>query len=428
MKNRYKFLLCIVIIVSIGLLGYSTWHQWNANQNTILERMKPIPPMVSFVQGAAIKYIAYDPKNPDLIAAFSGNTLAALLGKTSPDDSDYIVKIWNLKNQETPILTLKTHKEQNEKTFMVGLGFSPIDNWIATQTSDTLEIWDSATGSKINTLHKISKNFAISPVDNRLALDYSDLSLWEVNDPKNIKGRILLPPLKHLEAISLGLEDIITPYPKDEEGIADYRNNYALQNKITEYRNAFGNDEYKAIDFSHDGRWLAAAGKTLNVNSEWEQVIRIWDLQTHRLYKTIDRDESRIQEPKQKEKATAERSSYSNDVHAIEFSHDNRFIGFAADNRFTIWSLPDWNIYHEVLDKKTVDVVFSPNGKVFAMTDGEKVTLWSIDELTPIALLKEKEFMSIVNILEFSQNGEYLAAGGWTGVLWIWDVSELYEN
>ena len=416
-----RLFLPLAVLASIVLLGFSTWHQWSANQETALARMRPIPPMATYAQGASIEYIAYDPKNPELIAAYSGNILA--------DDSDYIVKVWNLNNQETPMLTLKTHREQDDNTFMVGLGFSPIDNWIATQTFETLEIWDSTTGSKINTLHTTSKNFAISPVENKMALDYRGLTVWNVKDPKNIKGRILLPPLKRWEAMSLGLEGIRTPNPKDEEEITDYRIAHALQQKITKYGNAFVQDNYTAIDFSHDGRWLAAAGKTLNEDRKWKQLIKIWDLQTQRLHKTINIDESRIQEPEQKEEKTpAKRSSTSNDVRSIEFSPDNRFFGFAADDGITIWSLPEWEIYHEILDQETVDVAFSPNGKVYAMTDGDTVTLWSLDDLTPIALLKEDEFMSIVKTLEFSPNGMYLAAGGWSGILWVWDVSEFYEN
>ncbi len=411
MKTQRILILFLGIVVAGVLLTFSTWHQWNDNQKTILERMRPIPPMATYSQGASIGYIAFDPKNPELIAADSGSILSA--------DSDYIVRVWNLNNQETPKLTLKTHKEQNESTFMDGLGFSPTDNWIATKTFKTLEIWDSTSGSKINTLHTTSSNFAISPVDNKIALDYRGLTIWDFNDPKNITGKILLPPLMDWEAISLGLERI-TYYPKE---------NRNLYNKLRRYRNAFGSDNYKAIDFSHDGKWLAAGGKRLNENREWKQIVKVWDLQKHQLYKIIDRDDPKIQEPKEKkEKVPANISSTSNNVRTIKFSPDNRFIGLTADNGLTIWSLPEWKIYYEVIDQRMKDMAFSPNGKVYAMTDGNKVTLWLIDSLTPIALLKDKEFMSIVNVLEFSPNGKYLAAGGWSGILWIWDVSEFYEN
>lgn len=410
MKTQRILILFLGIVVATVLLAFSTWRQWNDNQGTILERMRPIPPMATYSQGASINYIAFDPKNPELIAADSGSILSA--------DSDYIVKVWNLNNQETPILTLKTHKEQNESTFMVGLGFSPINNWIATQTFKTLEIWDSTSGNKINTLNTTSSNFAISPVENKIALDYRGLTIWDFNDPKNIKGKILLPPLMGWEAIPLGLEKI-TPYPKE---------NRNLYNKLRRYSNAFGSDDYKAIDFSHDGRWLAAGGKRLNENSEWKQIVKIWDLHKHQLYKIIDRDEPKIQKPKGKEgKVPANRPSTSNNVRSIKFSPDNRFFGLAADNGLTIWSLPEWDIYHEVLDQRIRDIAFSPDGTMFAITDIKGITLWSVETLAPIALLQKVGLIGS-SVIEFSPDGNTLAGGGFGGVLRLWDVRKLNEK
>lgn len=83
---------------------------------------------------------------------------------------------------------------------------------------------------------------------------------------------------------------------------------------------------------------------------------------------------------------------------------------------------------NEVLDQEIADIAFSPDGKTYAMTDRKTVTLWSVDNLAPIALLKEKVLLSYVDILIFSPDGKYLAAGGFSGILWIWDVSKINEK
>ncbi len=402
-----KNLFIFTVIITIGLLAYSTWHQWSDNQTTIVVRMKPIPPIATFVQGRSIKYIAYDPKNPNLIAAAgSGN----------------IVKIWNLNREDTPQLTLNTQNQKghNGTNFIVGLGFSPVNDWIAIKGFWTLEIWDITSSNIVNTLHRSSVNFAISPVGNNFALDSSHITLWDVNDPKNIKGKYLLPPKMGWEVIALDGLERRDPFP-------DKRITMIRHNIPNSYYNASVNENYRGIDFSHDGKWLAAAGQMLNDHKgEWRQKIKIWELQKHQLYKIMYRDDSEMQESKRKEeKVPANRSYTSNDIRSIEFSPDNRFFGLAADNGFTIWSLPDWQIYHEVQDRRISDIAFSPDGKMLAVCDVRGIALWSVDTLTPVALLATGGLLGC-SIIEFSPDGRTLAGGGYGGLLQIWDASEFY--
>lgn len=240
-----KSLLIIVIFITIGLLVYSTWHQWRDNRTTILERMRPIPPMMIYAQGKSIKYIAYDQKNPELIAAGSRN----------------IVKVWNLNKQDTPQLTLNTQKGQNGTNFIVGLGFSPTNNWIAIKGFWTLEIWDYTTNNRINILNTSSTNFAISPLGNYMALNHNPLKLWTFNDPKNIKGKILLPPEMGWDPIPLEGLERTDPFP-------ELKISMSRHNIPNTYLNAYVNEDYRAIDFSHDGKWIAAAGEILDYNKD----------------------------------------------------------------------------------------------------------------------------------------------------------------
>lgn len=406
MKTKKIVILLFAIAVAVGILTFSTWRQWGDNQKTILERMRPIPPIAAFNHGTSIRYITSSPKNPDLFAtAGEGNS----------------VKVWNINKQDSPQLTLETQEDNDGITNMNGIAFSQTDNWIASKTFWTLEIWDVTSGSKINTLHIPASEFAISPEGNNIVMDTDNLTLWNIRDPKNIKANILLPPKMGWK--SLSLEGLERTYTNDEKSILRL-------NIPTEYYNASVNQDYNAISFSHDGKWIAAGGKMHDrTNGKWSSKLKIWDLPNQQLFRIIERAEPKIQEPKRKNKRVPSFTlPPSNDIRSIKFSPDNRFFGLAADNGYTIWSLPEWKIYHEVLDKRISDIAFSPDSKMYAVADVIKgITLWSVETLTPIALLQKVGLIGS-SVIEFSPDGSMLAGGGYGGVLWFWDVEKINEK
>lgn len=114
-------------------------------------------------------------------------------------------------------------------------------------------------------------------------------------------------------------------------------------------------------------------------------------------------------------------------IRSIEFSPDNRFFGLAAENGYTIWSLPDWNIYHDVVDQLTSDIAFSPDGTMFAIAKAKGIILWDIETITPIALLGTGGFLG-GTVIAFSPDGNTLASGGYGGILQLWDVRGYYEE
>lgn len=179
------------------------------------------------------------------------------------------------------------------------------------------------------------------------------------------------------------------------------------------------NQSVDNVVFSKDHKWFAASGtfhsKTYGKRLE---MVKIWDLDSRELVKLFEREKPDDPQPK----------NYNRDIQSIKFSQNNRFFAATGKSGLTIWSLPEWEIYHEVLDEEIYDVAISPNEKTFAITDWSTVTLWSVANLTPIAVLKDKRGYTFVDKLVFSKDGNLLAAGGWSGILWIWDVSEFYEN
>ncbi len=401
-----KTLFIFTVIITIGLLAYSTWHQWSDNQTTTLERMRPIAPVATFSHGGSIRYIAYDPKNPELIAtAGDGN----------------FVKVWHRNKHDSPQLTLEYKKDNDGTTFIAGLAFSPTDNWIATKTFWTLEIWDSLSGDRINSLDTTSSYFTIHPEGKYIVMDTDGVTLWNISDPNKLKADIMLPPKMGWESINLdGLERTHNYHGKD----------ILYLEMPMKYRSAGMTQNFRSIAFSPDGKWFVAGGEKYNQTTQkWRSVLTIWDFEKQKMFKTIEREEPRKPDLKSNDKRNPSSSlPTSNRIQSIKFSPDNRFLGLAADNGLSIWSLPDWQIYYEVLDRRISDIAFSPDGNLFAVADVKGITLWDIETLTPIALLKDKGILAFVSLIEFSPDGNTLAGGGFDGVLRLWDVSELYEN
>jgi len=161
-------------------------------------------------------------------------------------------------------------------------------------------------------------------------------------------------------------------------------------------------------------------------SEKWTHKIKIWDLHRKQLFKIIERyitekpqtknDTNRLYQP-----------FYSSDIRSIKFSPDNRFFAVGARNGLTIWSIPEWNIYYEILHQQIWDIAFSPDGTMYAVADVKGITLWSVETLTPIALLQKVGLIGS-SVIEFSPDGSILAGGGFGGVLSLWDVRKLNER
>lgn len=188
--------------------------------------------------------------------------------------------------------------------------------------------------------------------------------------------------------------------------------------RAVKHQNKTINQSYKFLDFSHDGKWIAAGGQ---MNDENRRIgldrIKIWNLQNKQLFKIIERKLPDDYKP----------NYYYADIRSIKFSPDNRFFAVAGEKGMTIWTLPEWNIYHEVLDQRLRDIAFSPDGKLYAVVDVKGITLWSVDDITPMALLKNEGFSNSVSKIVFSHDGNMLAGTGYEGILSLWDLRKLNE-
>ena len=401
MQFKKLFLLFIASIFVLSIWGFSIWYQWHTDQKLAQQRIPEIAPIAEFNHGAPlIRDVAISPVNPNLIAS---------VGKRN------VIKVWERNNPDAPILTLTDHpgKDGDDPSMLDYIAFSPTGEWLASKDFWNLAFWNMSSGKQMNAIQIPSSAAAVSPDGHLLATASKDVKLWDIRNPKDIKEIIVLPrkmgeqPLSHEEARS-GRHGVET-----------------------------ANQSYRVINFSSDGKWIAAAGSMYDAEKKvFRGMVKVWDLQHKQLVKIFPRAL-----PKGVELQT--NTDYS-DIRSISFSPDNRFFTSVGSYGYTIWTLPEWHIYCNVRaqyssegfisgsDKNShtggytqffSDLAFSPDGKMYAVADLGSVTLWSIESATPIALLLSGAF-----VMTFSQDGSTLVGGGIEGVVRLWDVGELNEK
>ena len=379
MKIQYKFLLTFFLLIVIGFLFYSTWVQWQGNQQTRIERMKPIKPTAEFTNGERIHAMTFSLTDSDIIATAGYGNKA---------------KIWNIQSEENPIQTFAFESENPEEvTWIVDcLAYSKSGEWLLNKTYTTLVLWHVFTGKEISIDTIRSSTAAVSPVEDILAVGYMGIRLWDYSDPNDIKPLYVLPPkiggksLTHEEAESIPHHNVVL------------------------------NQHYRNIAFSYDGKWIAASGQMYDKSrSRHIDKVKVWDLSSKELVKIIERPTS----------DDLKENEYRRNIESIRFSPDNRFFSITGIKGITIWSLPEWTVFREIFDEEITNITFSPDGNLYALSGRREITLLELDSDRPIALLESNTYMSIHNLIIFSPDGKTLVKTGFDGILTIWNIENI---
>lgn len=429
MQFKKPFLLFIASVIVIGILGLSIWYRWNTDQKLAQQRIPELTPSAEFNHGSPqIGDVAISPVNSDLIASvgpitsdtFTSNGKDNVLKAWDPrDNKGGIIKVWNRNNTKTPVLTLTDPRGKDDRGFSMidYIAFSATGERLISRNASTLVFWDAASGAKIDVFDIPSGTATFSPNGHLLATASNDIKLWDIRNLKEIKPIVVLPP-------KMGGQ----PLSHEEARSARHHNETIHQ-------------RYELIDFSSDGKWIAAGGSMYEVDKKISRgMVKIWDLQHRQLVKIFPRalPEGVNIKPK---------TDYT-DIRSISFSPDNRFFASVGSYGYTIWTLPEWHIHCNVraqyssgksvsFDGKKLytggytqtftDLAFSPDGKMYAVADFRAVTLYSTESVTPIALLKGGGLEG-VNVIVFSQDGSILVSGGGNGIIQLWDIGELNEK
>ncbi len=423
MQFKKPFLLFIASIVVISILGFAIWYRWNTDQKLAQQRIPEITPSAEFNhETSQVEDVAISPVNSDLIASvgpitsdtFTSNGADSILkAREPPDNKGSSIKVWNRNNTKMPILTLTDHRGKDH------IAFSATGERLISRDTSTLVFWDVASGAKIDVFDIPSGAVAFSPNGHLLATASNDIKLWDSRNLKQIKPIVVLPPKMGRQPLS------------HEEARSARHHNETIYEK------------YNLVDFSSDGKWIAAGGSIYDVDRQIGQgVVKIWDLERRQLVKIFPRALPGGVNIKPK-------TDYS-DIQSIKFSPNNRFFASVSRYGYTIWTLPEWHIHCDVraqtatepifftLDDGTQvgtgvgqpvqsfdDLAFSPDGKMYAVAESRTVTLYSTESATPITLLKGGRGLSVV---KFSQDSSILVSGGIYGVAWLWDVGGLNEK
>lgn len=397
MKAKGLLIFFLFLFAALGLWSFlSIWSQW---RESFQQRPIQLTPIAEFNHGSWITHLAFSSTSPNLIASVGAHNVST---NTDPASS-YVVKVWDRSEMDKPKTLYPIPLNKNGLPDMVdAITFSRIGVFFAIKSFWKLELWNVSSGKKINSFELSDKTAAFSPTQYYLATASNDVKLWDIRniwDKNEVTGIVVLPskmgqqPLTHDEA------------------------------RAVHHHNETRNQSYSLIDFSHDGKWIAAGGYMPDVQEVWRDIVKVWDLQRRQLFKILPR-------PLPMDLKLKPNTRY-NDIKSIEFSPDNRFFAVAGRLGYTIWTLPDWDIYYEVRDQNISDIAFSPDGKTFVVAS-DSITLWSVEDLVPIAQLKVSgEFSDgffTTQVVAFSQDGGTLAGGSMDGILRLWDIEELNKN
>lgn len=387
-----KMLLFFTIFVVLGLLGFSTWHQWNDNQKTVLERRKPLATIVEFNHGSMIDDIEFSPADSKIIASVG---------------DDYNIKIWNRNNPETPIKIINDDEEN-----LVSLDYLKNGKLLLCKgLHGKMLLYDTSTWERII----LPKEQYLWDVDISSSADYlvnvysQRLELWDIRKPDEMALTKLITEIQHIKfhnsfkctAFSPNGKWLAVGYENGDIRIWD------LEQEIFIKTLSVPPDSHlhlRDIEFSPDGKWIIALDQSN---------LAIWDIQ-------------------QKERTVLVERTQIGFLRDVKLSPDGKFIGIMTRGKsyeYIIWGLPELRIYHSVAEGNFSDLAFSPDGKTLAISDPGEVILMSLETLTPHTILKAGGFLGGALDMKFSPDGSMLAgSSGFGGIVRVWDVSEISEE
>jgi len=357
--------------------------------------------------------------------------------KIASGSGDRTVKIWDVKTRK-PLRTLKGHKGT-----VRAVDFSPDGTQLATASEDrTAKLWSVHSGKELRTLtgHQgMVWDVEFTPKGRSLATAGFDntIIIW---DPATGARR------KNLR----GHSDVVTSLAFTPEMSGLISGSYDRSIQFWEAKNPpvpelltidASPESVRAVDFSQDGRFLAAAGQ--------DRLARVWDLRTGKLVHggirtlAFSRDGRRLAtggwdntivvwslstgKPVVRLDGTADK----HDVSAVAFgSKGRRLVSGGMDQTLRVWDIDSgrllWKSEPQGMAVAGIDV--SPDGKTVVSvtgfykrkTESGRLVLWDIETGK---ILHEQPGPKDAKMVEFSPDGGRILIGsGDNTPLQIWDM------
>jgi WD40 repeat protein len=101
----------------------------------------------------------------------------------------------------------------------------------------------------------------------------------------------------------------------------------------------------------------------------------------------------------------------------LAFSPDGKTLAAAGSSSLTLWNLETQEPL-TIFSEKAVSLAYAPDGAILAWTNGIEIVLWDI--VTNLELLRVPAHEGPINVIRFSNDGQFLATGSedLTAIVW----------
>jgi WD40 repeat protein len=155
----------------------------------------------------------------------------------------------------------------------------------------------------------------------------------------------------------------------------------------------------KSVAFSHDGRLLAAAGRSPN--------IVVWNVRQRKLVNVLRQPVPLF--PRNEEFASA-----------VAFAPDNKLVAAAANDGLQVFALPSGRLLHsEPVGGTTSDLSFSADGRLLAVAGQAGIDVWEVRRWKQV--LRINDGTPVIS-LRFEPHGTTMAGGDSLGNITFWDA------
>lgn len=292
---------------------------------------------------------------------------------------------------------------------VLALAFGPTGEWLAAGTGDkTVRLWDV---SKIEVLRTMAghtgeiTSLAVSPDGKILASGSADktIKLWEASTGN--ESRTLTGHTARVTSVAFSPDGRSLASASEDETIRLWETSSGRQLQVFKGHRGRVN----SVAFSRDGRLLASAGD--------DRTARLWDPQTGNLVRALD---------------------HLTRVTSVAFDPDGRLlatgtaaqIGFpvARKGEIRLWNLGSATVKlpFAQFSRSVRCLAFRPDGKVLASASdlpgpsvNSEVALWDVDTRELLSRWDAERDHQLYTIA-FSPDGRWLASGGHSGRIRLW--------
>jgi WD40 repeat protein/transcriptional regulator with XRE-family HTH domain len=326
--------------------------------------------------------------DPLYTTAFSpAGTLLATAGAAQT------ISLWNVSRPAHPV---KLGVLTGPTNTVYSVAFSPDGQVLAAGSADDkVRLWDVSDpqhpvllGPPLTGPAGYVEAVAFSPSGTVLAAASADktVRLWDIADPARPKplGRPLTGPASLVTSVAFSPSGQLLAAGSQDDKVWLWRigpSGGTPDGTLTQ-----ATDWVNAVAFSPDGTMLAAGSSDASV--------RVWNVATRSLIATLPHPQP---------------------VTSLAWTGPDHLVSGDADGTVSLWTVPPPVL---VTGSPAYDAVFSPNGKILAVSSQNSLQLWST--LSHEQLAAQPVPGTFANTIAYPPHGDLLAVGYGDGMLQLW--------